>query len=76
MPKDSVLVRCIHAYARYRIMIGLHCMTKDRLDRLKRYISTYKDICSVSVRFLSNVCHLFMAFVASDAGAQERLQIL
>ena len=52
MPKDSVLVRCIRAYARYRIMIGLHCMTEDRLERLKGYISSYKNICSVRTLFI------------------------
>lgn len=48
MPPDSVLVQCIRAYARYRIMIGLHCMAEDRLERLRRYISAYKNFCAVS----------------------------
>jgi hypothetical protein len=53
MPKDSALVHCIRAYARYRMMIGLHCMTEERIERLKRYIVDYKKYCLVGDLLIS-----------------------
>ena len=68
LPKDSVLVRCIRAYARYRIMIGLHCMTEDRIDRLKQYIINYKDICTVSI------LSVFAVHTSTDINFRECLK--
>jgi hypothetical protein len=58
MPKDSALVHCVRAYARYRMMIGLHCMTEERIARLKRYIADYKTLCSVSDSVFRHLLHL------------------
>ena len=45
--KNSALVHCICAYMRYRMMIGLHCMSESRLMRLRQYISDYQNWCMV-----------------------------
>ncbi|KAJ7640198.1 hypothetical protein B0H17DRAFT_1187201 [Mycena rosella] len=48
LPKNSVLMHCIRAYAQYRLMIGLHCTTEERITRLRGYIKKYETFCSVS----------------------------
>ncbi|KAG1844256.1 hypothetical protein C8R48DRAFT_780313 [Suillus tomentosus] len=45
LPRDSALVKCLCAYARYRMMIQMHCMTEDRIQRLRSYIKTYMNSC-------------------------------
>ncbi|KAI0313191.1 hypothetical protein OF83DRAFT_1065930, partial [Amylostereum chailletii] len=42
LPRNSPLVLCIRAYARFRMMVGLHCMTSSRLARLKAYMAEYE----------------------------------
>jgi len=49
LPKDSVLVHCIRAYLRFRILVGLRCMTESRLERLRQAISVYQKCCAVSL---------------------------
>ncbi|KAF9034770.1 hypothetical protein BJ165DRAFT_1604623 [Panaeolus papilionaceus] len=45
LPKNSVLVHCIRAYLRFRILVSLKCMTTSRLDQLKKAISVYEQHC-------------------------------
>ncbi|EGO31125.1 hypothetical protein SERLADRAFT_432782 [Serpula lacrymans var. lacrymans S7.9] len=45
LPRNSTLVHGIRAYARYRLMIGLNCMTEGRTHRLKQYIIQYEQCC-------------------------------
>ncbi|KAG2148877.1 hypothetical protein DEU56DRAFT_729847 [Suillus clintonianus] len=55
LPKNSVLVNCLHAYAQIRTMIQMRCMTEDRIQRLQGYIKTYMDYCSrVSTQYEKN----------------------
>ena len=49
LPKNSIFIKCIQAYQRYRLMIGLNCMSERRLQRLSEIIESYKDaflVCS------------------------------
>ncbi|KAJ7768112.1 hypothetical protein DFH07DRAFT_1008731 [Mycena maculata] len=45
LPKKSNLVHCIRAYSQYRLMIGLHCTTEERIGRLNGYIKKYERFC-------------------------------
>ncbi|KAJ7204211.1 hypothetical protein C8J57DRAFT_1454650 [Mycena rebaudengoi] len=45
-PPNNVLVNCIRAYVRYRIMVGMHCMTEGRLQRLQVFIEDYEYWCT------------------------------
>jgi hypothetical protein len=47
-PNDA-FVHLIRSYQRYRIMIGMKCVTDDRLERLQTYISTLEKQCDVSL---------------------------
>ncbi|KII90328.1 hypothetical protein PLICRDRAFT_107314, partial [Plicaturopsis crispa FD-325 SS-3] len=42
LPRNSPLIHCIRAYARYRMMVGLHCMSESRLKRLEKYLAAYE----------------------------------
>ena len=33
LPKNSIFIKCIQAYQRYRLMIGLNCMSERRLQQ-------------------------------------------
>lgn len=49
LPKNSIFIKCIRAYQRYRLMIGLNCMSERRLQRLSEIIESYKGaflVCS------------------------------
>ncbi|KAL1740762.1 hypothetical protein HDZ31DRAFT_46862 [Schizophyllum fasciatum] len=46
LPPRSVLVRCIRAYLKYRMMIGMKCMTEERLQLLRVYVREYQECCS------------------------------
>lgn len=48
LPRDSPLVHCIRAYSRYRTMVGMHCMSESRIQKLETYITDYKRWCTVS----------------------------
>ncbi|KAF8800476.1 hypothetical protein BYT27DRAFT_7262875 [Phlegmacium glaucopus] len=43
LPRNSIFVKCIRTYQRYRLMIGLNCMSERRLQRLSEIIGRYKD---------------------------------
>ncbi|KAI4294699.1 hypothetical protein K525DRAFT_290407 [Schizophyllum commune Loenen D] len=45
LPSNSVLVRCIRAYLKYRMMIGMTCMTERRLALLKECVQEYEKWC-------------------------------
>ncbi|KII93190.1 hypothetical protein PLICRDRAFT_121618 [Plicaturopsis crispa FD-325 SS-3] len=47
LPKNSPLVHCIRAYARYRMMVGMHCMSESRLKRLEGYLAAYEHWCTM-----------------------------
>jgi hypothetical protein len=44
---NDPFVHLLRAYQRYRTMIGMKCMTDDRLERLRAYIAEYEKYCSV-----------------------------
>jgi hypothetical protein len=48
LPKNSVLVHCIRAYLKFRILVGLKCMTESRLERLQTALAIYQKCCKVS----------------------------
>jgi len=50
LPKNSSLVHCIRAYIHYRILVGLHCMTDERIKKLENAILVYQKCCAVSLR--------------------------
>ncbi|KAJ7769544.1 hypothetical protein B0H14DRAFT_3116658 [Mycena olivaceomarginata] len=41
-PPDNVLVHCIRAFQRYRLMVGMYCMPERRLKRLDTMIEDYE----------------------------------
>ncbi|PPQ87069.1 hypothetical protein CVT25_000049 [Psilocybe cyanescens] len=43
LPRNSIFVKCIRTYQRYRLMIGLTCMSERRLQRLSGIIEKYQD---------------------------------
>ncbi|KDR66778.1 hypothetical protein GALMADRAFT_147642 [Galerina marginata CBS 339.88] len=45
LPKNSVLVHCIRAYLKFRILVGLRCMTESRLEWLQEALSIYQRCC-------------------------------
>jgi hypothetical protein len=45
--KNDPLLHALRQYARCRIMIGMACMTEDRLERLEKYVQSYGDLCIV-----------------------------
>lgn len=47
LPRNSPFVHCIRAYAKYRLMIGMHCMSEQRFTRLEKYKREYKKWCAV-----------------------------
>lgn len=49
LPKNDPLIHCIRAYTRYRTMIGMHCVTEERIQRLKVYIQEYQHWCTVRI---------------------------
>jgi hypothetical protein len=46
--KNDPLLHALRQYARCRIMIGMACMTEDRLQQLEKYVQSYSDLCIVS----------------------------
>ncbi|KAL1754470.1 hypothetical protein FB107DRAFT_275798 [Schizophyllum commune] len=45
LPSNSVLVKCIRAYLKYRMMIGMTCMTERRLQLVRQYVQEYQHCC-------------------------------
>ncbi|KII85171.1 hypothetical protein PLICRDRAFT_57110 [Plicaturopsis crispa FD-325 SS-3] len=45
LPRNSPLVHCIRAYAQFRIMISLRCITEAQIERLRGYIADYEKWC-------------------------------
>ena len=43
LPRNSIFINCIRTYQRYRLMIGLNCMSDRRLHHLSEIIERYKD---------------------------------
>ena len=43
LPRNSIFINCIRTYQRYRLMIGLNCISERRLQRLLEIIERYKD---------------------------------
>ncbi|KDR80463.1 hypothetical protein GALMADRAFT_92870 [Galerina marginata CBS 339.88] len=43
LPKNSIFIKCIRTYQRYRLMIGLTCISERRLQRLSEIIERYQD---------------------------------
>ncbi|KAJ6493758.1 hypothetical protein DFH09DRAFT_1337978 [Mycena vulgaris] len=69
-PRNSVLVHCIRAYQRLRMMTGMHCMPSRRLERLQKLIKDYEYWCSVSlILHIVDTHHLnFVKRVAAQYG--------
>ncbi|KAG6847873.1 hypothetical protein H0H93_005308 [Arthromyces matolae] len=42
LPRGSALVHCIRAYAKYRMLVGMHCMPESRRQHLIRSVSIYE----------------------------------
>jgi len=64
LPKNDPLIHCIRAYTCYRMMIGMHCVTEERIQRLKVYIQEYQHWCTVRISqiilsFLECLIHFF-----------------
>ena len=71
LPKNSIFIKCIRAYQRYRLMIGLNCMSERRLQRLSEIIESYKDAFLVRSYF-----YYFVGNVLIQVYAIETLQFL
>jgi len=76
LPAGSPLVHCIRAYVRYRMMIGMHCMTEERLQRLRNMITTYKKCCDVCILFIDVIFTADMLCTANRQIAWRKFQFL
>ncbi|THU83642.1 hypothetical protein K435DRAFT_689141, partial [Dendrothele bispora CBS 962.96] len=47
LPRNSSLLRCIHSFARIRMMVDLNCINEDHLSRLEGYIARYQHFCQL-----------------------------
>ncbi|KAL1739937.1 hypothetical protein HDZ31DRAFT_68438 [Schizophyllum fasciatum] len=45
LPANSVLIICIRAYLKYRMIVGMTCMTERRLQLLRQYVQDYQRCC-------------------------------
>ncbi|KAI5823796.1 hypothetical protein K523DRAFT_333657 [Schizophyllum commune Tattone D] len=45
LPSNSVLIKCIRAYLKYRMMVGMTCTTERRLQLLRQYVQEYQRCC-------------------------------
>ncbi|KAJ6589204.1 hypothetical protein B0H19DRAFT_1103276 [Mycena capillaripes] len=45
LPKDSPWVHAIRAHIRYRMMLGLHCITDEQIERKEKYQLRYGKWC-------------------------------
>ncbi|KZT29211.1 hypothetical protein NEOLEDRAFT_1086238 [Neolentinus lepideus HHB14362 ss-1] len=45
LPAKAPLIHCIRAYVKFRLMVGLRCMSESRLKALERFIHDYEKTC-------------------------------
>lgn len=75
LPADSPLLHCVRAYAQFRFMIGLKCISDERIARLKKHMRRYEKYCGVSdpLRYyLDNVAYRVLQLVEEVYGKDFR----
>lgn len=45
LPRNDPLIHCIRAYIKYRMMVGLQCLTETRLATTQQFIANYERRC-------------------------------
>jgi len=74
LPANLPLIHCIRAYVWYCMMIGMHCMTEERLQWLQKMVSTYKKCCDVRMEFMESIYYWYVPHSKSPKST-ERISI-
>ncbi|KAF8585351.1 hypothetical protein K439DRAFT_1615996 [Ramaria rubella] len=45
------ILKCIHAYACFHMFAGLHAITEQQIEKMKRYLKSYEHWCSIHTMY-------------------------